>query len=125
MNHVGIWIDHTQAVIVTTAAGVTTERVTSDVAGHPHFGGQQDGGGEQKYEERHTQELNRYYDAVISHVAAPEGILIFGPGEAKLELEKRLRTRTPAACPVDVEAADKLTEPQIVAKVKAHFDLGH
>ena len=50
------------------------------------------------------------------------GALIFGPGEAKLELKARLaRSKALAACVIDVEAADTLTEPQIVAKVKAHF----
>jgi hypothetical protein len=49
-------------------------------------------------------------------------LLIFGPGEAKLELNERLRrAKTPVARTVEIETADKLTEPQIVAKVKQHF----
>ncbi len=123
MNQVGIWIDHKRAVIVTAAGGISTETVDSDVAAHPHYAGQQDGGGEKKYEERHTHRLDRYYDAVISRVAKPDGLLIFGPGEAKRELEQRIRTKAPAACTVDIEPADKLTEAQIVARVKAHFDI--
>ena len=61
MNHnVGIWIDHKRAVIVSVSDGrVTSETVDSGVAAHPHYGGQQDGGGEQKYEERHGQHLDR------------------------------------------------------------------
>jgi hypothetical protein len=123
MSQVGIWIDHTRAVIVIAAGGISTETVHSDVAAHPHYAGQQDGGGEKKYEERHRHQLDQYYDAVISRLTTTDGLLIFGPGEAKLEFEKRLRARTPLTCAVDVETTDKLTEPQIVAKVRAHFDI--
>jgi|SRR5678815_1517898 hypothetical protein len=120
---VGVWIDHKKAVIVSTSEGhVTTKTLDSDVAAHPHYGGQQDGGGEQKYEERHRQSLERYYDEVIDHLGKPEGLLIFGPGEAKLELKERLgRSGTPSQLVVEIETADKLTDPQIVAKVKDHF----
>ena len=119
----GVWIDHQKAVIVSASEGhVTTTTVDSDVAGHPHFGGQQDGGGEKKYEERHRQNLGRYYDEVIEHLGEPEAVLIFGPGEAKLELKDRLgRSGTSSHTVVDIETADRLTDPQIVARVKEHF----
>jgi hypothetical protein len=126
MSHkVGVWIDHKKAVIVSASGdGVDTKTLESEVAGHPRYGGQQDGGGEKKYEARHGQHLDRYYDEVIGLLGQPEAILIFGPGEAKLELKARLgRSKSPAAPKVDVDAADQLTEPQIVAKVKEHFAL--
>jgi hypothetical protein len=37
-----------------------------------------------------TGDLNVYYDEVISCIRDAESILIFGPGEAKGELKKRL-----------------------------------
>ena len=100
----------------------TTETLESDVAAHPHFGGRQDGGGEKKYEERHRERLERYYDEVIDHLGKPEALLIFGPGEARLELKERLGRSAPPSQPiVEIETADKLTDPQIVAQVKEHF----
>jgi len=119
----GVWIDHKKAVIVSASEGrITTRTVESDVDAHPHYGGQQDGGGEKKYEERHRQSLDRYYDKVIAHLGEPEALLIFGPGEAKLELKGRLgRSVTPSQLSVEIETADRLTDPQIVAKVKEHF----
>jgi hypothetical protein len=122
---VGVWIDHSRAVIASSSAGqVTTRTLKSDVPGHPHYAGQQDGGGEKKYEERHGAHLDRYYDDVIDQMGMPDGILILGPGEAKLELKARLgRSKIFAALPVAVEAADKLTDAQIVAKVKQHFKI--
>lgn len=126
MSHkAGVWIDHRKAVVVSASGEtVTTKTLTSDVAGHPHFGGQQDGGGEKRYESRHGQDLDRYYDEVIGELGEPEAILIVGPGEAKQELKARLgRSKSPAKPTIDVEAADQLTDAQIVAKVKAHFQL--
>jgi len=119
----GVWIDHKKAVIVSASEGhVTTQTLESEVAAHPHFGGQQDGGGEKTYEERHRQSLERYYDEVIDHLGEPEALLIFGPGEAKRELKERLgRSGTPSQFVVEIESADQLTDPQIVAKVKAHY----
>ena len=124
MNHnVGIWIDHKRAVIVSVSAGrVTTKTLESEVGAHPRYSSQQDGGGEKKYEERHGERLDRYYKEVISQLGQPEALLIFGPGEAKLELKERLnRSKTFSERTVDIETVDKLTDPQIVAKVKEHF----
>jgi hypothetical protein len=126
MNHkVGIWIDHKRAVIVSASAGrVTIKTVESEVGAHPRYSGQQDGGGEKKYEERHGQRLDQYYDEVISQLTEPDGLLIFGPGEAKLELKERLgRSKAHSERTVDIETTDKLTDPQIVAKVKDHFGI--
>ena len=120
---VGVWIDHSRAVIASSSAGqVTTKTLNSDVEGHPHYAGQQDGGGEKKYEERHRAHLDRYYDEVIDQIGVPDALLILGPGEARLELRERLsRSKALKALSVTVEAADKLTDAQIVAKVKKHF----
>ena len=126
MSHdVGVWIDHKKAIIVSIAAGeVTTRTLTSDIGGHPHYSGSQEGGGEKKYEQRHTQDLDRYYDDVIGQIGRPDALLLFGPGEAKLQLKERLRrSRMSSESIVAVETADKLTDPQIVAKVKEHYGI--
>jgi hypothetical protein len=124
MDHtVGIWIDHKRAVIVSVSAGgATTKTLESEVGAHPRYSGQQDEGGERNYEERHRQRLEQYYDDVITQLGQPEALLVFGPGEAKLELKERLSTsKTFAERTIDIETADKLTESQIVARVKEHF----
>lgn len=122
-HNVGIWIDHTQAVIVTvTGEEVTARTVKSHVGPHVRYAGAQDGGGEQKYEERHRQALDRFFDEVIDRLGTPEAILIFGPGPGKVELRERLRgVRALAKVIVRLETTDKLTQPQIVAKVKEHY----
>ena len=122
---VGVWLDHKSAVIVSTSAGhVTSKTLESEVGAHPRYSGQEGGGGEKKYEQRHGEQLDRYYDDIISQLGLPEALLIFGPGEAKLELKERLsRSKALSGCTVDLETADKLTDPQIVAKVKDHFGI--
>ena len=90
MSHkVGIWIDHKKAVIVSASGDrVTAKTLESDVGPHTRYSGPEDGGGEKKYEDRHGQHVDRYYDEVISQLGEPEAVLIFGPGEAKLQLKE-------------------------------------
>ena len=124
MNHkVGIWIDHKKAVIVSASAGrVTAKTLESGVGPHTRYSGPQEGGGEKKYEDRHDQHLDQYYDEVISELGQPEALVIFGPGEAKLQLKERLsRSKELFERIVGIETTDKLTDQQIVAKVKEHF----
>jgi hypothetical protein len=134
-DKVGIWIDHRKAVIVSASGDkVTTRTLESDVephsrysgrAGFPTPEGRQDEGGEKKYEERYRQHLGRYYDEVISHLGRPEALLILGPGEAKLQLQERLsHSKALSKCIVGIETTDKLTDPQIVAKVKEYYGIG-
>lgn len=126
MNHnVGIWIDHKRAVIVSASADrVSAKTLESDVGSHPRYSGPQDAGGEKKHEARHGQHLDKYYDEIITQLGEPEALLIFGPGEAKLELKERLsRSKPLTERIVEIETTDKLTDPQIVAKVKEHFGI--
>ena len=122
MSHnVGIWIDHKTAVIVSASEDrVTTKTLESEVGPHSP----QDGGGEKRSEERYGRHLDRYYDEVIRQMGKPEGLFIFGPGEAKLQLKERLsHSKALPERPVGIETADKLTDPQIVAKVKEHYGI--
>jgi len=68
-----------------------------------------------------TEHLNKYYEKVISQLRGAESIFLFGPGEAKGELEKRLAKDNLGELVKAVETVDKMTDPQIAAKVKEHF----
>ena len=126
MSHdVGVWIDHKKAVIVSIAAGQAHHQDAGIRVGpHPHYSGSQEGGGERKSEERHNLDLDRFYDDVIGQLGKPDALLLFGPGEAKLQLKECLgRSQASSGTIVAVETTDKLTDPQIVAKVKEHFGI--
>jgi len=60
--------------------------------------------------------LNIYYDAVIAGIRDAEAILIFGPGEAKGDLKKRLERDKLGGRIVGIETVDKMTDRQIVCE---------
>ena len=68
-----------------------------------------------------TGHLNLYYDAIIAKAAAADALFIFGPGEAKGELKRRLEHRHLSARVVDVETSEAMTDRQISAKVRMYF----
>ena len=136
---VGIWIDHEKAVIVTASLeGVTVKTLESEAGPHARYsarsaypnadgpqtatGEEKSGRGEKKYGNRYNEQLQRYYDKVIRQIGHPLALFIFGPGEAKLQLQERLgHSKVLSEHLVDVDTTDKLTDPQIVAKVKEHY----
>jgi hypothetical protein len=130
----GVWIDHRKAVLVTlSAAGEHTTTILSKVERHPERGGDSPLKGpyeasqvpaDDSRQRALTGELNIYYDAVIAALRQFETLLLFGPGEAKGELHKRLVKMKLGARVSAVETQDKMTDAQIAAKVRAHFGQG-
>jgi len=118
---VTIWIDHREAVFATlTGEAEETSRLESDVEKHVRYSGDQSGA-EDQHDKRFAGHLRRYYDAVVSRIGDAEGILLLGPGEAKRELDKRLREEGLGGRIVAVETTDKMTEPQIAARARQQF----
>ena len=119
----GLWIDHRKAVIVLiTDQGVEVKTITSDMEKHVRFtgggDGSEDGSSEDVRDRQFGNHLNAYYDQVISIIRDADFIQIFGPGEAKGELEKRLEHKGLKANVLAVETADKMTDRQIAVKVR-------
>jgi hypothetical protein len=128
----GLWIDHRKAVIaLVSAEGEKTMEIRSNVDKQP---GRLEGvrsetppaAKEVKEDDirdrRFTGHLNRYYAKVIAAIREAEAILVFGPGEAKGELKKRLDRAKLGGHVIAIETADKLTDRQIAAKVRQYFD---
>jgi hypothetical protein len=122
-KELGLWIDHREAVIVTVSAeGDEIQRVNSDVEKHSRFSsGASEGSPEDRRDRRFGEHLHQYYAEVIAAIRDADSILILGPGEAKGELEKRLVQEKLSGRIVGIETEDKLTESQIVAKVRRYF----
>jgi len=123
-SEIGLWIDHRQAVIVVvTDTGEETIRIISNMEKHVRFssGSSEDGSQEDVRDRQFGNHLNGYYDEVIAVIRDADAIQIFGPGEAKGELEKRLEHEGLKGRIVDIETADKMTDRQIAAKVRQHF----
>jgi hypothetical protein len=124
-KQIGLWIDHRETIIVTIGEqGEETRRIESGMEKHVRFSGGSESGdrsGEDQRDRQFTDHLNRYYDEVISDIRDAESILIFGPGEAKGELKTRLESKKLGERIVAVETVDKMTDPQIAAKVRQYF----
>jgi len=123
-SEIGLWIDHRQAVIVVvTDAGEETKHIISNMEKHVRFssGSSEDGSQEDVRDRQFENHLNSYYDEVIAVIRDADSIQIFGPGEAKGELEKRLEHEGLKGRIVGIETVDKMTDRQIAAKVREHF----
>ena len=130
-DNAGVWIDHRKAMVVILSSG--KERVTSiasnvekhlERAGDSPLKGSYEASQVPADDARQralTAELAIYYDAVIALVRDAGSILIFGPGEAKGELERRLIKHKLGGLVAAVETEDKMTDRQIVAKVREYF----
>jgi len=139
-KYVGIWLDHREAFVVSLSNNKpltggnqeTIERIGSDIerkvrlSGGSRSGktpyGPQEISVDSKQEDRVKAQLRKFYKQIIIRIGAADRILIFGPGEAKIELKKEVEKFTEYAGKIKkIEAADKMTTRQIAAKVRAFF----
>jgi len=125
-KEIGLWIDHREAVIVElTDTDEQITRIKSDAEKRIRFPGGSRKDGLQKTEavrnERLEKDLGNYFDDIIAHIRDAGLIQIFGPGEAKGELAKRLEAEGLKERIVEIETVDKMTDNQIAAKVREHF----
>ena len=120
---VGLWIDHRGATIVTlTGQTEAVKHIASQVEKHVRsMGSDVLASGEDVRDRRLANEVNQFLEDVIGQIRGADTIYIFGPGEAKGELAKRLAREHLGERIDAVEAADKLTERQIAARVREHF----
>jgi len=127
-REVGLWIDHTKAVIVTVIGEKEeTRRVHSNIGKFVHFSGGSFASphygtcnisGKGKLDREFENLLSSYYEGVLSLVRYADSIWIFGPGEAKGELEQHLQQSLMNAHIVGIESVGKMTDRQIAAKVR-------
>jgi hypothetical protein len=130
-KNVGLWIDHRKAVILVLAErDEEVRRVESNMERHVRFRGGMRGrtpymaqylDAEDRGDNRVTVHLNHYYGEIVKNIRDAESIFIMGPGEAKHELEKRMTRSRIKNRIVQVENADKLTDRQIMARVRRFF----
>jgi hypothetical protein len=128
---VGLWIDHRKAVVVNlTTKGETMGLVISKVETQPRRTGDSPLKGsyeplqvpaDDSQQRNLTGHLKTYFDSVVACIGDAESIFIFGPGEAKGELTKRLKGKRLGGRIEAVETVDKMTDHQIAAKVRQHF----
>jgi len=132
---VGIWIDTKKAIIV-TLEGKKEEKIKeieSDVENRIYhnkegdkgtFSGNRHSDNESKFDNRINEQMDHYLEAVMNNVKGSDYLYIFGPAEAKIKLEQRIRD-IKAVDKINlkaVETADSMTLNQIVAQVKDFYN---
>ena len=130
-TQVGLWLDHREAHIMTISGKNEEMRLISSgieqqlrrAGSSPHEGHfeSQLMQADDSREKARTGHLNAYYDAIIADIRGAGAILVFGPGEAKDELVKRIEGTGLGGRVEAVEAADKMTDHQIASKIRTFF----
>ena len=129
----GIWLDTQQAfIIIFENEYYRTETVYSTIEDfHPLGGsrskvpyGPMEKISEKKYLERRKNQEQKYFEQIEKIIAGSERVYLFGPAEIKQKLrDNLLRQHDFKNCVVEIESADKMTNPQKIAKAKSFFGL--
>jgi hypothetical protein len=130
-QNIGLWIDHKKAILVIQGEkGEGIQKIESGIGRHiPYRGAShpkspysaQYQQGDNQLDNKFSEQLNKYYKKIVACIRSAEAVLIFGPGEAKRELEKRIVHEKVKVHIVGIETTDKLTDRQIATKVRKYF----
>jgi hypothetical protein len=115
-----------KAVIVSIANNIEAKRIiTSSMENYVLYSTivPGDGSPENIRDRRFWNHLGEYYDKIIEHIRDAAEIQIFGPAEAKYELQNRLEKEGLWENIVSMEEAGVLTDLQIAHKVQKRFPL--
>lgn len=124
---VGLWIDNHKAVIVSIAnKKIYIREIISNIQKKVCLAKNDivDSPIEKPEDLRNPQSdilLDRYYNVIISLISDAESIWIFGPNDAKVDLEDRLRTAGFGARVVGIETMAEVTNRKLAIKVQQRF----
>ncbi|WP_291854954.1 hypothetical protein [Marinilabilia sp.] len=134
-KQVGIWMNTDKAVLVSLLNGKENEiqTIESDIESRSHNPREIKPGSrtgtvlmdvDKKMTQRKNHQMHNYFEKVIHSISSDTGeIYIFGPANTKKHFEKELKKRTQFnSLKLEIESADKMTQPQMVAKIKQHFE---
>jgi hypothetical protein len=137
-SHVGLWLDHRHAIIVTARGHdftVDHEELTIEPSDRGAGGLRAHGPGspgqtthgvdpDQRFRAREAQEVDRFYERLLPYLEPAETIHVIGPGTAKTELRRKIAEHKPlAGKPLEVASADQMTEAQVVATLRAKLGI--
>ncbi len=132
---VGLWIDHKKAVVVLIADKkeskvIIKSNLKKNVQSYARSRSSSPYGlrnilADDIKERELKEHLNTYYDKVIPYLRDARSIFIFGPGEAKGELVKRIKNNNLIGSVIKIETIDKMTDRQIIVKVRDYFHNGN
>lgn len=133
MKNIGIWLDKNNAHIVTIENN--TETLKTIPSNMEHFnihggsgtrlkGGPQDVVQDSKYLEREKHQFRIYFNKIVSEIIDADGIVIFGPAEAKTKFKKELEEnhKEVNSKVKAIETADSMTINQTISWVRDFFN---
>jgi len=124
MKKAGLWIDHRKAVILTSSTeGEKVSQISSGIKKHVRLVGETplDVSHEDAMDRQFDHQLNKFYQGIIPFLKGAESIQIFGPGEAKKELEAHLKKHGLDKRVVAIKTMDKMTDRQVIAEIRRHI----
>jgi len=134
-KQVGIWMNTDKAVLVSLLNGKENEiqTIESAVESRSHNPREMKPGSrtgtvlmdvDKKMTQRKNHQMHNYFEKVMHSISSDTGeIYIFGPANAKKHFEKELKKHSQFnSLKLEIESADKMTQPQMVAKIKQHFE---
>jgi hypothetical protein len=132
-KHVGLFLDHEEALIVCLNSGkesrfkVKSEKESqtrstghSRVPKSPYMSGGMVA--QNAIQHKIQNQLKKYYEAISEKIEDADQILILGPGTAKTELKQHLEKMTRLRPRIkQVRSLDYMTDNQIAAQIRKYF----
>ena len=133
---IGIWMDQSHALFLGYAdeAGVFLEDLPSGIVSRPRIDGEGSdttrlgpspgpaSNHEKKKNNIHSQQLKAYFHLLEKKLVGKEELLLMGPGVTKTHFFHHLQENKHfSKLKIEVADADKMSEKQLLAKVKQKF----
>jgi stalled ribosome rescue protein Dom34 len=119
----GVWMDSAHAYIIAT----NNRAVTGEYEIVAHVKSENHDDSRHKNEKsdmaREVGDLRKFFKEIASHIDEDNTIFVFGPGKAQeqfkhfLEDYQNFKSKT-----IELGTADKMTNNEMIAKVKIHFE---
>lgn len=119
LQYAGVWMDNEKAVIISRAdEAEATYSITNKLKATAHHAG----GSEHAINNAHQGETIKYFKSLAAMLQAYDEILVFGPGKAQEQFQNYVNNDAPFKNKkIHIDSGEHLTDPQMIAKVKAFF----
>ncbi|MFI5204182.1 MAG: hypothetical protein ACHQF2_06775 [Flavobacteriales bacterium] len=132
-NKIGVWMDYSHAVFIdpydstptfetVTALHSASQRIAGEKSSKTSFQPGQRSNNEYKVHQKENSDEKHYFKVMVDRLKQFDEIFVFGPTEAPhtlfLEMQKIQEFRKKK---LSWEKADKMTDNQLLARVKKHF----
>jgi stalled ribosome rescue protein Dom34 len=118
-QYAGVWLDNHKAIIISSSS---TENGDYKILDKVKANEGHSGGSEHSINNAKQSDLLKYYKSISSRLINYDEILIFGPGKSQEQFQNHLLEDAQfKSKQISIDSAEQLTDPQIIAKVRAFF----